>query len=79
MTSYEVMWQLFDSEFRSTATVSGSTTSYTISGLERDSVYSITVTAVTANAGSLTSPPVLVSTLTAGMVVCSLSSILLKS
>ena len=75
MTSYEVMWRLFDSEFGSIATVSGSTTSYTISGLERDSVYSITVTAVTANAGSLTSTPALASTLMEGMVVCSLSSI----
>ena len=62
---YEVMWQLSGSEVISTATISGSTTSYIIEGLESGSLYNITVTAEN-DIRSVTSNPVSVSTLVAG-------------
>ena len=73
MTSYEVMWQKSSSSARSNSPstraedgvgTSGeiSDTSYTIEGLESDTLYSITVR-VTNPAGSNVSQPISVSTL----------------
>ena len=50
--SYEVMW-----ETDSSATITDGSTSYTITGLEEDTSYTITVTATNA-AGSAVSAPV---------------------
>ena len=63
--SFVVMWQLLGSEVISTATFSGSTTSYTVEGLESGSLYNISVTAEN-DVGSVTSSPVRVSTHVAG-------------
>ena len=53
---YEVEWERYTSEVcpyvdEGNATINGSSTNYTITGLEEDSSYNITVTATTA-AGS---------------------------
>ena len=74
--SYEVTWErdtsgeCTDVDEGST-TISGSSTSYTISGLEEDSTYTITVTATTA-LGSAVSVPVTAVTGEAGegLVTC---------
>ena len=58
-----MMWQLSGSEVIITATISGSTTSYTIEGLESGGLYNITVTA----GNGVRSVSMLVSTATAGM------------
>ena len=60
--SYEVMWERDTSGEcpdvdEGSATISGSSTSHTISGLEEDSNYTITVTAINT-AGSAVSVPV---------------------
>ena len=60
--SYEVMWERDTSEEcpdedEGSATITGGSTSYTITGLEEDSSYTITVTATNA-AGSAVSDPV---------------------
>ena len=63
--SYEVVW-----ETDSSATITdGSITSYTITGLEEETNYTITVTATNA-AGSVASEPVTGATLRAGNNVC---------
>ena len=63
--SYEVVW-----ETDSSATIAdGSITSYTITGLEEETNYTITVTATNA-AGSAASEPVTGATLRAGNNVC---------
>ena len=63
--SYEVMWQLSGSDVISIVTLSGSTTSYTMEGLENSGLYNISVTAEN-DFGSVTSNPLMVSTLAAG-------------
>ena len=60
--SYEVMWERDTSgecsdEDEGSATITGGSTSYPITGLEEDSSYTITVTATNA-AGSAASEPV---------------------
>ena len=60
--SYEVMWERDTSgecpdEDEDSATITDGSTSYTITGLEEDSSYTITVTATNA-AGSAASEPV---------------------
>ena len=60
--SYHVLWERDTSgecpdEDEGSATITGSSTSYTITGLEEDSSYTITVTATNA-AGSAASEPV---------------------
>ena len=60
--SYEVMWERDTSgecpdEDEGSATITDGSTSYTITGLEEDSSYTITVTATNA-AGSAVSEPV---------------------
>ena len=60
--SYEVMWERDTSgecpdEYEGSATITDGSTSYTITGLEEDSNYTITVTA-TNPAGSAASDPV---------------------
>ena len=74
--SYEVMWERDTSGECSdvdedSATISGSSTNYTISGLQEDSNYTITVTATTA-LGSAVSVPVTAVTGEAGegLVTC---------
>ena len=74
--SYEVTWERDTSGEcpdvdEDSATISGSSTSYTISGLEEDSNYTITVTA-TNTAGSAVSVPVTAVTGEAGegLVTC---------
>ena len=62
--SYEVMW-----ETDSSATITDGSTSYTITGLEEETNYTITVTATNA-AGSAASEPVTGATLRAGNNVC---------
>ena len=62
--SYEVMW-----ETDSSATITDGSTSYTITGLEEETNYTITVTATNA-AGSAASDPVTGATLRAGNNVC---------
>ena len=61
--SYEVVWERND--IRNSITITDGSTSYTITGLEEDSSYTITVTATNA-AGSVPSGPVSDSTLAAG-------------
>ena len=74
--SYEVTWERDTSGEcpdvdEDSATISGSSTSYTISGLQEDSNYTITVTA-TNTAGSAVSVPVTAVTGEAGegLVTC---------
>ena len=74
--SYEVTWERDTSGEctdvdEGSATISGSSTSYTISGLQEDSNYTITVTA-TNTAGSAVSVPVTAVTGEAGegLVTC---------
>ena len=61
--SYEVVWERDDA--RSGTTITDGSTSYTITGLEEDSSYTITVTATNA-AGSAASEPVTGRTLKTG-------------
>ena len=61
--SYEVMWERDGT--RSTTTITDGSTSYTMTGLEEDSSYTITVTATNA-AGSAVSYPVTIVTANAG-------------
>ena len=77
VNSYEVMWERDTSGEcpgmdEDSATITGDSTSYTISGLEEDSSYTITVTATNA-AGSAVSVPVTAMTGEAGegLVTCS--------
>ena len=74
--SYEVMWERDTSGEcpgvdEGSATITGGSTSYTISGLEEDSSYTITVTATNA-AGSAVSIPITAMTGEAGegLVTC---------
>ena len=60
-----MMWQLSGNEVIITATLSGSTTSYIMEGLESDGLYNISVTAEN-DVGSVISSPVMVSTRAAG-------------
>ena len=76
VNSYEVMWEKDTSREcpavdENSATITGGSTSYTISGLEEDSSYTITVTATNA-AGSAVSVPVTAMTGEAGegLVTC---------
>ena len=62
--SYEVIWETDGS-----ATITDGSTSYTITGLEEETNYTITVTATNA-AGSAASDPVTGATLRAGNNVC---------
>ena len=69
--SYEVMWERDTSGEcpgvdEGSTTITGGSTSYTISGLEEDSSYTITVTATNA-AGSAVSIPVTAMTGEAGV------------
>ena len=71
--SYEVMWERDTSrecpdEDKNSTTITDGSTSYTITGLEEDSRYTITVTATNA-AGSAASLPITVTTEKAGEVL----------
>ena len=57
--SYEVMWE--GDSIANTTTITDGSTSYTITGLEEDSSYTVTVTASNA-AGSVASCPVIIIT-----------------
>ena len=61
VTSYEVMWQRSSSSAGTSGEITNSSTSYTIEGLESDTLYSITVRVANA-AGSTDSPLVYVTT-----------------
>ena len=62
--SYEVVW-----ETKSSTTLAGRSTSYTVTGIEEDSGYAITVTATNA-AESVASDPVQSSTPSVGTSLC---------
>ena len=73
--SYEVMWERDTSGEcpyvdEDSATITGGSISYTISGLEEDSNYTITVTATNAATGSTVSLPVMELTREAGEGLC---------
>ena len=61
VTSYEVTWWKSGSDASTSVTVSEAHVNYTITGLDSNTDYSVTVTAING-AGSATSSPILVST-----------------